>query len=223
MIFRGNTVTFKKVDKLTRLKLTSFWITVTLALIGFGTAVTLITSSAAAKDCPSALVNGVPCIGTPKFNPIPEHPPFENEIMRLLQVATHDLITSLWGTTKIDMEARKRFFSDEGWEQYQDYVTWHKKILKGMEEDEKRPWHVIASLTEGSQKYTSLTNGLAEFSARGHFLYSYADDYTIKKPQFFKIEVLFSVDKKNPPDFLIHQWDGGLEPEVNGVSNGLPR
>jgi hypothetical protein len=197
----------------------SFWIVAVLALITFGTAVTLITSSAEANDCPSALVNGVPCIGTAKLWPVLT--PLESEIIGLLYLSDGDSAKG-WNGERVDMLARKRFFTEEGWDQYQDYVTWHKQYLTGWEGDRKFSYHVTASLVEGSQEYTTISTNLTKFTTKGHFHYGEGDDFTAKKPMPFKIEIVYS-NIKNASGILIHQWDGGLEPEMNGDSNGLPR
>jgi hypothetical protein len=131
---------------------------------------------------------------------------FECELEKLLQISADDILRGEGGKSKLDIEGRKKFFSEGGWKQYQDFVASHKVYLKSKPfRDGGTPWHSQAGFTRGSQKYGAERNGLKNFSAEGMFSSATYDSYSDHKP--FKIEISYSEKKTESGDkFLIEKW-----------------
>src|SRR5688500_3063886 len=89
---------------------------------------------------------------------------FECEIEKLLQVSADDTFRGE-GSAPLNIEGRKKFFSEEGWRQYQAYIASQKKYLKSMpSRDNGTPWHNRADFEKDSQTYETEKDGLKTFS-----------------------------------------------------------
>jgi hypothetical protein len=159
--------------------------------------------SAAASETPNNVESAIPveALDVTK-EPMPED-------IRQLEKLTGRLLFISLDEKKIDMEGRRKYFSHNGWEGYQQYVEEHKnmiriKILKEHYETSGVSMNAMVDFIEGTQKYLKNENH-TEFFTQGHFCYGVYHRYTCKDDTA-QIDLLVSGDLANPDNIIIDKW-----------------
>lgn len=129
--------------------------------------------------------------------------PFEDKIRELLFVTTDDIHRSGFGEREVDIQERKSYFTNQGWNDYQDFLLALKTTLK---EKSTQPLNAKAEFLYGSQSYQENSEKTANFQAKGHIYYAQYDAYDPIKE--FEISISYSIDDmKTVSGLLIDKWD----------------
>lgn len=130
-----------------------------------------------------------------------DNQPFEDKIKDLLFVTTDDVHRSGFGERELDIEKRRKYFTENGWDDYQGFLLALKAALK---EESKEPLNAHANF-DGTQSYKIQSEGPSVFDAKGQISYARYDAYN--PLMNFDIHISYSIeDKKNISSLLIDQW-----------------
>ncbi len=127
---------------------------------------------------------------------------FESHIAALTSISLDDIKRG-FGVLKIDMEGRKKFFSDDGWRGYQKFVDSQKELLSSMKGKYEHP-QAFGRFTTGTQIYKKTGTGHT-FKAAIGFCFSSSDDYVCEK-ESLSLEVSVEGAFEKPSDMIIHSW-----------------
>lgn len=108
----------------------------------------------------------------------------QQAILDLLTIGVNDTEGG-YRDRKIDMPGRKKFFTAEGWKQYQKFVVARKARIKALHELSSP-----ANFDVKTRKMSQAAGGLAAFTAHGTFLY--VTGCIFSKSEGFQIDVIFS-------------------------------
>jgi hypothetical protein len=128
---------------------------------------------------------------------------FEYILKNLLYVSADDTEQGL-GSIKIDMSVRRKFFTDKGWRDYQQYMAEHKAIIQTLQKTPDEPLKAVANFTIFSESFSSVDTP-SSFNAKGTFGYGVFDAFDLKK----KFEIFLTLNQgsiKSPDQMLIDAW-----------------
>jgi len=129
--------------------------------------------------------------------------PFEYILKNLLYVSADDTEQGL-GSIKIDMSVRRKFFTDKGWGEYQQYIADHKALIRALQKTPDESLKAVANFMISSENFSSVDKA-SSFSAKGTFGYGVFDAFDLKKR--FDIFVNLSEGSiKSPDKMLIDSW-----------------
>lgn len=142
---------------------------------------------------------------------------FEKKILELMYVAIDDTARGSRGNHKVDMLARKQYFTEKGWGEYQTYVSKMKDSFqlseyKGMKS-------VYGSLFPGTQNYERWYGDNLGFAAIGYLGYADADvvNYDAAVVEF---NIAFTPQEPAKPEsILIDTWRIHAFASSPGLSN----
>lgn len=128
---------------------------------------------------------------------------FESEILNLLFISADDIDrTSLASHKPVDMSARRKYFSEEGWKDYQAYVRAQKHRLIEQQGNSTIPLKARAELVDGTRKYKALGSAKS-FTAEGIFLD--AADTIFTRSDTFKLHIDYAAAGASG-EVLINSW-----------------
>jgi hypothetical protein len=131
---------------------------------------------------------------------------FEHNIWNLLAVYNYDIKTACYapGSIKIDPAARKKYFTDRGWAEYQKYAEEMKSYLR---KDPPR-YAVNGIFDKQSKKYSYWFGKFSGLSSAGEFEEFLGCDTVTPGGPKFRISVKFSPTTSiDPKNTLIDTWD----------------
>ena len=140
---------------------------------------------------------GYNCIAANKNNEV-----FENKLRELLSVFSDDVKPPCKET---NMLARRKYFTEQGWSEYQKYVAvmrQHLRAMKGRDDDT-----FYFSWVDGTQNYTHRYDEYSGFAAIGRVNYSSGCDEVVPGVGMFTINIAFEPQRPLAPDnVLIDSW-----------------
>lgn len=129
---------------------------------------------------------------------------FEGIIHTLLFISGDDTVRGYGGTEgKLDMVARKKYFSEKGWVKYQTFVAQQKKDIEKLGTDSRAPYSCHENFNYKSQSYISIDQH-QKFSAEGYFLCGAWDSFT--QTGKYKINVLIIGNANDAKNIIIDDW-----------------
>lgn len=127
---------------------------------------------------------------------------FESHIVALTEISLDD-ISRKRSVLKIDMDGRKKFFSDEGWREYLEFVASQKSLLSSMKSQYEHP-QAYGRFVTGTQIYQKAGTGHT-FKAAIFFCYTYWDVHDCEKERD-SLEVTVEGAFENPTEMILHSW-----------------
>lgn len=113
---------------------------------------------------------------------------FEDFVQKLMFISLDDTDRS-WGEKPINMALRQKYFTDEGWQDYQKFVEDAKAFLVRYSRKKDGIPQVKAALSYGAQKYDEEGGAEQTFSSRGVLTCRIRDD--IEQCGTFQISLEF--------------------------------
>ncbi len=127
---------------------------------------------------------------------------FESHIAALTSISLDD-ISRKRSVLKIDMEGRKKFFSDQGWREYLEFVASQKSLLSSIKSQYEHP-QAFGRFVTGTQIYQKVGMGHT-FKATIGFCYLYWDVRDCEK-ESHSLEVSVEGAFEKPTEMIIHSW-----------------
>lgn len=126
----------------------------------------------------------------------------EGEILSLLFISADDYDRNgLSGGQPVDMRSRRKYFSDDAWQQYQSYVASQKRRLIAAQ-GTGFPLKAKSEFVDGTRKYETLGD-TRSFSAQGIFLDGRDTSFT--RSDTFKINITYAPAGASG-EVLINSW-----------------
>jgi hypothetical protein len=129
---------------------------------------------------------------------------FEHRIWKLLQVYNNDISSNCHesGSVKINMSARKKYFTDNGWLEYQKYIE-EMKSLRVVD----HPVYAVSGIFDTkSKKYSQWFGKYSGFSVEGNLQRWISCDEVGFGPKF-SLSLGFSrTASVDPKNILINTW-----------------
>lgn len=143
---------------------------------------------------------------------------FEKEVKNLLSVTFGETFFFGFGGKKaFDLEARRTFFTDEGWADYMSYIEQQRAELRQDYEQtyikqppqtgkprEPNTLFYMSEFKPWSQSYKISEDGKMIFSAEGARKRGYYDTYFFGPD--FSLSVVIKGNLEKDPKFLIEKW-----------------
>ncbi|MDH5723253.1 MAG: hypothetical protein OEY94_08045 [Alphaproteobacteria bacterium] len=135
---------------------------------------------------------------------------FENRVKGFLMLSLDD---KMYGRSviEIDMEGRKKYFTNSGWKKYLDYVRKHKDILEVQKVETYRT-QVMARFVYGTQQYQEEQEEQDKhhLQAKVIFCYSLGCVQYCGWDKEYEINVYAEGDITDPEQMLITDWQVDL-------------
>lgn len=132
----------------------------------------------------------------------------ESRVLGLLFISADDIDRAgLSSQTAIDMQGRRKYFSEDGWQQYQKYVAAQKRRLIEAQGTSARPLKVHSELVDGTRKFKTMGDE-RDFMAEGIFLDG--ADSTLSRSDAFKMHIGYAPAGASG-EVLINTWSVASE------------